>query len=408
MTRCGLLGEKLAHSYSPAIHARLGGYEYKLYEKTPAELDAFLRSGPWDALNVTIPYKKAVLAYCTELSDTARRIGSVNTLLRLPGGGLYGDNTDAFGFRLLLRRLGFDPAGKKALVFGSGGASATVCAVLEELGAASVTAVSRRGEENYGNLSRHADAQLIVNATPVGMYPHNGAALCSLADFPRCEAVADLVYNPARTALLLDAESRGIPYANGLAMLVAQAGRSAELFLGKPIDGGVIDDIERALSFEMRNIVLVGMPGSGKSTLARLLADALGRDCLEADAEIERAAGKSIPAIFASDGEACFRALETQTLAALGKRSGAVIATGGGCVTREENYPLLHQNGVIVWLRRATDKLPREGRPISLKSDLELLYAQRRPLYERFADIAVSNDGAPEDTLREILETIRA
>ncbi len=404
---CGLLGEKLGHSYSPAIHARLGDYAYRLYEKTPEELDAFLRSGPWDGLNVTIPYKKTVPSFCTALSDTARRIGSVNTLLRLPGGGIYGDNTDAYGFRLLLRRIGIDPGGRKALVFGSGGASAAVCAVLEELGAESVTVVSRSGEDNYGNLTRHADAQLIVNATPVGMYPRSGEALCSLADFPRCEAVADLIYNPARTALLMEAEARGVPHANGLSMLVAQAKRSAELFTGRAIDDGVIDDIERALSFEMQNVVLVGMPGCGKSTLAHMLAEALGRDCLESDAEVERAAGKRIPAIFAEDGEEAFRALETRVLAALGKRSGAVIATGGGCVTRAENYPPLHRNGVIVWLQRRLDSLPKEGRPISLGSDLAQLYEQRRPLYERFADFAVSNDGAPEDALRRILEILK-
>ena len=405
---CGLLGEKLSHSYSPAIHARLGDYAYALYEKRPEELADFLRSGPWDGLNVTIPYKKAVLPFCTQLGESARRIGSVNTLLRLPGGGILGENTDAFGFERLLRRASIEPRGRKALVFGSGGASATVCAVLEACGAASVTVISRSGEDNYGNLSRHADAELLVNATPVGMYPSNGASLCSVADFPRCAGVVDLIYNPARTALLLEAEALGIPHAGGLGMLVAQAKRSAELFLGRAIDDGEIDRIERELAFAMRNIVLIGMPGSGKSTLARLLSGALGRDCLESDAEVERAAGKSIPAIFAEDGEDAFRALETHSLAELGKRSGAVIATGGGCVTRAENYSLLRQNGVLVWLRRDTDKLERTGRPISLRSDLAALYAQRAPLYERFCDFAVSNDGTPEETLRQLLEKLKA
>ena len=240
--KCGLLGEKLAHSYSPAIHAMLADYEYRLYEKSPAELEDFLLRGDWDSLNVTIPYKKAVIPFCAELSETARRCGSVNTLLRLPGGGLRGENTDADGFSYLLRSLGFDPAGKKALIFGSGGAAATLRAVLEAQGAAEIVTVSRRGEDNYDNLSRHGDAQLVVNATPVGMFPHNGEAVASLALFSRCEAAADLIYNPARSALLMEAERLAIPCANGLGMLVAQARRSCELFLG-----AAIEDSEKAL-----------------------------------------------------------------------------------------------------------------------------------------------------------------
>ncbi len=407
MKKCGLVGGKLGHSYSPYIHAKLADYAYRLYELAPEELEGFIRGGEWDGLNVTIPYKKTVLPWCDELSDTARRIGCVNTLVRRADGSIYGDNTDAYGFRLLLRRAGIDPAGKKVLVFGSGGASVMACAVLEELGAGSVTVVSRRGEDNYENLPRHYDAEILVNATPLGMYPDNGSAPCPLAPFTCCEGVADVVYNPARTALLLDAEARGIPCSNGLYMLVAQAKRSAEQFLGAAIDDGVIDRIERALSFDMRNLVLVGMPGCGKSTVAKLLAEALGRECVEADAEIERAAGMTIPEIFALGGEDRFRAIETGVLASLGKLSGRVISSGGGCVTREENYPLLHQNGTIVWLRRDTAKLTKEGRPISLRSDLGELYERRRPLYERFADYTVSNDGAPEDTVREILALTR-
>lgn len=404
MLKCGLLGEKLGHSYSPAIHAQLSDYEYRLYERKKEELEDFLKNGDWDGMNVTIPYKKTVMPYCAELSDRARRIGSVNTLVRRPDGSLFGDNTDAYGFELLVRRSGIQVQGKKALVLGSGGASVTVCAVLEALGAESVTVISRNGEDNYDNLSRHADAQVIANTTPLGMYPKTGAAAVDLAAFPKCEGVLDVVYNPARTALILQAESLGIPCAGGLYMLVAQAKRSAELFTGREIDDGEIDRIERKLSSSMQNIVLVGMPGSGKSTVAALLGKALGRTVLEADKYVEEAAGMPIPEIFSRFGEGRFRELETQALKELGKLSGAIISTGGGCVTREENYALLHQNGRIVWLKRDTAKLPKDGRPISQRSDLDRLYEQREPLYARFADLVCDNNGSLEETLRAIKE----
>ena len=403
---CGLLGEKLGHSYSPAIHAMLADYDYRLYEKAPGELADYLLRGGWDGLNVTIPYKKAVMPYCAELSDTARRCGSVNTLLRLPGEAIRGENTDAYGFSYLLQSLGFDPAGKKCVIFGSGGAAATVRAVLAEKGAGEIVTVSRSGEDNYENLARHADAAFVVNATPAGMFPHNGGAAASLAPFTRCEAVADLIYNPARTALLMEAEDLGIPCANGLGMLAAQAKHSAELFLGTDIPDGEIVRIEEKLSREMRNIVLIGMPGCGKSTVGKLLAEALGREFCESDALVEREAALSIPEIVRREGEAGFRKRETAALAELGRLSGAVIATGGGCVTREENYPLLHQNGVIVRLQRRLDKLPREGRPISLQSDIGELYERRRPFYERFADLSISNDGTPEETVRAIMDKL--
>lgn len=404
--KCGLLGEKLGHSYSPRIHAELADYAYRLYEKSPAELDAFLREGDWDGLNVTIPYKKTVLSYCTALSDRARRIGAVNTLVRLPDGGILGENTDAYGFEKLIARAGIAVEGKKCLVFGSGGASVMACAVLEDLGAGSVTVISRHGADNYDNLDRHADAQLLVNTTPLGMYPNTGTAAADLARFPACEAVLDVVYNPARTELLLQAEKRGIPCANGLYMLVAQAKRSAELFTGQAIPDAEIDRIEGLLRREMLNIVLVGMPGSGKSTVARALGRVLDRPVVEADALIAEAAGCPIPEIFAREGEEGFRRRETAVLREQGMRSGIILSTGGGCVTREENYDPLHQNGTIVWLRRDTALLPKEGRPISLRSDLNELYEKRRPCYERFADLTVDNDGsvrAAADKIREVL-----
>ncbi len=405
MLRCGLLGETLGHSYSPMIHHQLGDYDYRLFEIPRDALDAFLESGDWDGLNVTIPYKKAVVPYCGALSEAAAKLQSVNTLVRRPDGTLYGDNTDLYGFLYMVRRSGIQPAGKKALVLGSGGASVTVKAALEQLGA-SVTVISRSGPDNYANLDRHADARIIANTTPVGMYPHNGAAAVDLRQFPHCEGVLDIVYNPARTALLLQAEDLGIPCAGGLSMLVAQARRSSELFTGAVMDDGVLERVERTVQGRLRNIVLIGMPGSGKTTIAAALSRTLGREAVEADDLISQKAGMSIPEIFAQSGEEGFRALETEVLAEQGKRSGIILSTGGGCVTRPENYPLLHQNGVIFCLTRALSKLPTDGRPISQSTDLAQLYARREPLYRRFADVMVSNDGAPEDTLHTIMEVL--
>ena len=407
MLKCGLLGQKLGHSYSPAIHGMLAGYDYQLFEREPEQLEDFLKNGPWDGINVTIPYKKAVLPYCAELSDTARRIGSVNTIIRRPDGSLYGDNTDAYGFESLVKKSGIDVRGKKALVLGSGGASVTVVAVLKKLGAESVTVISRGGEDNYDNLDKHADARIIANTTPVGMYPNNGQAAVDLTRFPQCEGVLDVVYNPAHTALLLQAEKLGIPRAGGLYMLVAQAKRSSELFTGSTIPDSEIGRIEKALSGRMKNIVLVGMPSSGKSTLAAALGERLGRPVYEADALIEQEAGMDIPAIFAQGGEESFRKLETEILSRLGKLSGAVISTGGGCVTREENYDLLHQNGTILWLKRGTEKLDKTGRPLSLKNDLNEMYQKREPMYRRFSDAAVDNNGSVEDTLAQLLEVLQ-
>lgn len=403
--RCGLLGEHLTHSYSPQIHALLGDYSYELFEVAPEKLGEFLQAGEFDGLNVTIPYKRAVIPYCAELSAAAREMGSVNTLLRRPDGTLYGDNTDLDGFRWLLARGGGIRPGEKALVLGTGGASQTVQAVLRAAGA-EVAVLSRRGESNYATLPRHADARLVVNATPVGMYPNNGARLIDLAQLPQCRCVLDLIYNPARTRLLLDATARGIRCENGLSMLVAQAKRAAELFTGRDIPDAACTDILRRMEAQMHNLILVGMPGSGKTTVGSLLAVSLGRPFYDADGEIEKKLGCSIPAFFAQRGEAAFRAVETEVLAELGKRSGCVIATGGGCVTRGENYDLLHQNGEIIWLRRSLTELPVEGRPVSQSRSLPELYREREPAYRRFADFCVENEAAPEAAV-EIIKELR-
>ena len=400
----GLLGRKLGHSYSPMIFDLMGGYRYDLFEREPEGIENLLKNGDFDGINVTIPYKKEVLPYLDEVDPLALRLGAVNTIVK-KGGKLFGYNSDYYGFLSLVQRTRIEPPNKKVLVLGSGGASVTVRAVLEDLGA-QVVLISRSGENNYTNLDRHRDAALIVNTTPVGMYPHNGSAPLSLEGFTALEGVLDLIYNPARTQLLMECEKYGIPGFNGLWMLVAQAKKSAEWFMDRQLPDSLLSDIHEKLRDRMENIVLVGMAGCGKSTVGRNLARETGKKFVDSDAEIEALAGKSIPEIFAQEGEAEFRRLETQVLAELGKRSGLVIATGGGCMTREENFPLLHQNGRILWLKRCPARLPTEGRPLSQKTTPAKLYEERKPMYKLFSDAAIDNDGTLGETLTEILNIL--
>ena len=402
--KTGLLGRKLGHSYSPQIHAHLGDYRYELFEIEPDDVGTFLMTGDFDAINVTIPYKQDVIAYCSELSDAAKRIGAVNTIIRRPDGSLIGHNTDYFGFLSTLERSGLNFNGKKAVIIGNGGASKPVKAALDDLGADTV--VISHKDNTPDNLAFHADAAILVNATPVGMHPNNGISPVNLDLFPHLEGVFDLIYNPSRTKLMLDAKQRGLLVINGLWMLVAQAKESSEWFTGTSISNRVIEPIYQALSRQMENIVLIGMPGSGKSTIGRALAERLGREFVDADTEITKAAGMPIPNIFAQSGESGFREIETKVLNDLGKKSGLVISTGGGCVTQEQNYPLLHQNSKIFCLNRNLEQLPTDGRPLSQKGNLEEMYRIRKPMYDRFADYIIDNNGDLNETVSQIISKL--
>lgn len=400
----GLLGEKLGHSFSPQIHALLGDYEYKLFEVAPENLGDFLRSGTFKGLNVTIPYKKAVMPYLAEISENAKAIGSVNTITVLPNGTLRGDNTDYDGFLYLVRRSGVSVAGKKALVLGTGGASLPVKKVLSDLGAREIISISRTGENNYQNLEKHFDADLIVNTTPVGMYPNNLQSPLSLDGFTQLSGVLDIVYNPQKTQLILDAEQRGIPAFSGLTMLVAQAKRAAELFLNTNIDDRKNDEIYETLSRQMKNIVLVGMPGCGKSTVGKALAKRLSRPFFDADQEIVKRAGKSIPEIFQTEGEAGFRKIETEVLFDLCRQSGAVIATGGGAVTVPKNHGILRQNSLVVFINRDIAVLPTNGRPLSEQNDLHEMFRQRLPLYRAVCDYEVDGNSKIQTVTDRVAE----
>lgn len=402
----GLIGAKLGHSYSVPIHAQLGDYDYKLYERDEAAFIDLLRRRDFKGLNVTIPYKRLALSLCDALSDTARAVGSVNTLVVRPDGSLYGHNTDVGGFIAMARRAGVDMAGKKVAVLGSGGTSLTARAACPMMGAREVVVVSRSGPVDYEALYRdHADVQVLVNTTPVGMYPNNGHSAADLSRLPNLAGVLDVIYNPDRTALVLDAEARGIPAAGGLYMLVEQARLASELFTGRDIPEGETARIHARLRGEALNVILIGMPGCGKSSVGRALARRMGRPFVDCDDEIERRAGKAIPAIFADEGEAAFRALECRVVADLCREKGRVIATGGGAILRLENLRAMRQNGRLLLIERSLDALDMNGRPLS--SSREALIEMRRargPLYAAAADAVIENNAALADAVARAQE----
>ncbi len=414
--RVGLLGEHLTHSYSPQIHAALAKnrYTYELYERAPDEVEGFLKGHEWDALNVTIPYKQVVMPYLDEITDEALRIGAVNTITRLPDGRLRGDNTDYFGFARTVIAANIDIQGAKALVLGNGGAAATAVAVLRDMGAEVV--VLARSRESVGGIDpepycaayeKHTDATVVVNCTPVGMYPRMvGQSPLELMRLSHVCAVFDMVYNPARTAILQKAQLLKIPGYNGLCMLVAQAKRAAELFLNEPLPDEIIAPVIASIARETQNIVLIGMPGCGKSTIASLLGETLKRPVIDTDAMVVEAAGRPIPEIFAAEGEEAFRHMETDAVRIAGMQSGTVIATGGGVVTRERNYSPLSQNGKLVFLHRDLSKLPINGRPLSQTHPLSEMYQVRLPLYRAFADCEIDNNNSPEESVRAILAAL--
>ena len=407
MSKFYLIGEHLSHSFSPQIHAMLGNSDYTLKELAPDEVGEFVRSGNFAGLNVTIPYKKTVIPYLDELTPTAQKLGAVNTIERRADGTLLGGNTDYFGFSYALKSAGIALAGKKILVLGSGGASKTAQAVARDAGASSITVVSRTGMIHYGNVyDLCADTEVIINCTPVGMYPNAGSAPVYPIRFPRLCGVADMIYNPARPLLLAAAQELGVPTTNGLSMLVAQAAAAHERFTGQPIDTTQIDRIVRAFEKQSENIVLIGMPGCGKSTVGKCLASLLGKTFVDTDARIVQKAGKPIPDIFATKGEEHFRAIEHEVICEVCAAHGQVIATGGGVVTRQENEYPLEQNGTIVWLQHPLEQLATDGRPLSQAGKLQEMYRIRKTLYHGFSDMQIPNDGTPEEVAVRIAKEL--
>ena len=408
----GLIGAKLGHSYSASIHAQLGDYDYRLYERTEEEFVELLRRRDFKGLNVTIPYKQLALRLCDALSETARSGGSVNTLIVRPDGTLYGHNTDIGGFIAMTRHAGIEIAGRKAIVLGSGGTSLTAQAACRQLGAREIIVVSRKGPVDYEALYRdHSDGEIIINTTPVGMYPNVGVSALDITSMPGLEAVIDVIYNPDKTELILRAEELGVPVAvGGLEMLVAQAVYAAEFFLDRKFEdaGAEIARVTSELRREQLNIALIGMPSSGKSTLGRTLAERLGKRFVDLDEEIVKADGRSIPDIFAAEGEAGFRKLEAAQTARFARENRQVISCGGGVVKDPANLRALHANGIVLFIDRPLeDLLVGGGRPLSTSPEaLKTMEAQRRPLYLAAADAVIPNKTTPADAVTAAMEAL--
>lgn len=407
----GLIGEHLKHSYSCEIHAQIADYEYELHEIPPSGLGGFLKKREFNAINVTIPYKQDVIPYLDEISDTAKRIGAVNTIVNR-NGRLYGDNTDFAGMLALAKHIGVDMKGRKVLILGTGGASKTGHALAEYMGAQSVFYVSRSGKD--GSISyeqavtEHSDAQIIINATPVGMFPKQDGRPIDISAFPKLEGVIDAIYNPLRTNLILDAQERGIPAEGGLYMLSAQAVHASAVFRDIPIDESLVDKAFKSVKNDKQSIVLIGMPSSGKTTVGRILAEKCGKQLADTDEYIVRKIGMPISDFFAKHGEAEFRKIEKETVAELSAMGGRIIATGGGAVLDAENVRALKQNGVLVFLdRRPENLIATDDRPLaSRRSALEKLYAERYDIYCAAAELHIDANTTPEAEADAILKEL--
>lgn len=403
----GLIGEKLAHSFSKIVHEKIADYSYELTEVPNDRFDRFMKSADFKAINVTIPYKQAVIPYLNEISDTARRIGAVNTIVN-HGGRLCGYNTDFSGLKALILKNGISLQNKKVLVLGSGGTSKTAFAASESLGAREIYRVSRGGRDGavtYDTaVSQHSDAEIIINTTPCGMYPNIGKTAVNINLFPNLEGAVDAVYNPLSSALVTAAREKGITACGGLYMLVAQAVYASEKFTGTHFPENVIDSVFSEISLQKTNLVLIGMPGCGKTTAGKLLAKRLNKRFYDSDDEIVKCAGITVPEYFAKYGEQGFRELESRVLRGLAAEQSAVIATGGGAVLNYENIRLLKENGVIVFIDRPLERLVTSSdRPLSKNREmLEKRYNERYDIYCRAADIKI----AASDDLSENIDKI--
>ena len=412
--RYGLIGEKLGHSFSKDIHERIADYTFDLIPLSKEEFKTFMEKKEFTALNVTIPYKKDVIPYLDEMDEHAKAIGAVNTIVNRDG-KLKGYNTDFTGFLYMVKKHNVHMEGKKVLIIGNGGASAAIQAVVQHESAGSmviVDVVPGNGAISYDEMfSSHLDAEIIINTSPIGMYPRIGNAPIDISMFHKCEAVLDVIYNPILTRLCFEAQEMDIKRVNGLEMLIAQAKQSVEFFLDKSIDDQIIDDIYQDMLRERCNIVLIGMPSAGKTTIGKMLENRMQKEFIDLDDIIIEKAGKSIPEIFEESGEAGFRAIETEAAIEVSKLNNKIIATGGGTIKHNVNMDYLRQNGITIFIDRDVDKLISSdpNRPLSKSTDaLEKMHAERLPLYQKYAAYVAVNNSDIESTVTEIEEAYRS
>lgn len=401
----GLLGRTLGHSFSPRIHSALGNTNYELFEREPSQLQEFFADPELQGINITIPYKVNALEACDVVDPRAERIGCVNTMVRKDG-KWHGYNTDYDGFVFTLQHAGIDVAGKECLILGDGASSATVHVALEDLNAKSITHLSRKTAPFYGDAPNYYEtAQIIINCTPIGMYPHNPANLIDITQFSKLEGVVDLIYNPRRTILLLQAEMMEIPHCDGLPFLVAQGVEAANHFQGESFGTKEIEQILRDMRREKENIILIGMPGVGKTTVGKALGEEMGRTCIDVDQELEKEIG-DISTYITEQGEPAFREKEAEMIAKLGTQTGLIISTGGGCVTVPKNFAHLRQNGRIYQLTQPVENLSTFGRVLSSGGieRLRELEATRTPMYESFAQCIVEHNRNAPETVAAILK----
>lgn len=398
MKKYCLIGEHLSHSYSAEIHG-LCGLHYELIEVKREDLKNFIAKD-YDGFNITIPYKKDIIPLLDVVDDSAKAIGAVNTVVK-SGGKYYGYNTDLDGMRYALKRKGISLRGKRVMILGTGGTALTAAALCKKQRAKSVVKVSRFGEVNYENYRYFNDTEVVINATPVGMFPNSGVSPIDLIFLPQVKFVFDCIYNPFKTALIMQAEKLGIPCSDGLPMLVKQALRAEEMW-GETCGKDKVEEIVSALYFKKSNLVLCGMPSSGKTSLGKIVAGILGKTFIDTDAEIYNETGKTPAEIIEKDGETAFRDIESETIKRVSGYSGAVIATGGGAILRDSNVCALKANGVICYVKRDLSFLSVKNRPLSQINGIEKLFEERKSLYERAADFSVENNGALSVCARNI------